>query len=543
MTAAPTDPTPDPAPDRTPVAGPPPDAPEAPPGARAAAPRRFSPLAFAAGPAALVLAHALPLPTWSGVEPTAAVRTVLGLTAWMATWWMTEVVPLAVTSLLPLVVLPFARVAPARAVAPAYFEDTIALFLGGFCLALGLERTGLHRRFAHAVVRRAGADPRRLVLGFLLASGLVSMWVSNTATALLLMPVATTVVQAMVPAPGARTAAERNFAACAVLAVAYGASIGGVGTLVGTPPNTIFRGFVEQHAGAGLPGVSFAAWLVVGVPIVLVLLPLTWLLLVRVALPIPPGLASMPRDGLLARLASDAPPSRDERVVFVTFLATAVAWITREPVDLGALRLPGWGALFGGVRAGTRFDAYVRDSTVAVAAALLLFVLPSRARPGERLLPWSFAATRVPWGVLLLFGGGFALADAFGPSGLNAYLTAAFRGLAGLPTWLVIGIVVVGLAAISEVASNTAAITMMLPVLLPLAHGLGVAPLPILLAGTLAASCGFALPVATPPNAIAYATGEVTARQMARAGLLLDVVAAAVMIAAVLLLGPLAFPP
>ncbi len=470
-------------------------------------------------------------------------RTVLGLTAWMATWWMTEVVPLAVTSLLPLVVLPFARVAPARAVAPAYFEDTIALFLGGFCLALGLERTGLHRRFAHAVVRRAGADPRRLILGFLLAAGLVSMWVSNTATALLLMPVATTVVQALVPAPGARTTAERNFAACAVLAVAYGASIGGVGTLVGTPPNTIFRGFVEQHASAGLPSVSFAAWLVIGVPVVLVLLPLTWLLLVRVALPVPPGLASLPREGLLARLASDAPPSRDERVVFVTFLATALAWITREPLDLGAFRVPGWGGLLGGVRVGGRVDAYVQDSTVAVAAALLLFVLPSRTRPGERLLPWTFAAARVPWGVLLLFGGGFALADAFGPSGLNAYLTAAFRGLAGLPTWLVIVVVVVGLAVISEVASNTAAITMMLPVLLPLAQGLGVAPLPILLAGTLAASCGFALPVATPANAIAYATGRRDrAADGARGPLPRRRAAVAVMIAAVLLLGPIAFP-
>lgn len=526
------------APDDEPVG----DAPAAP---AEGAPRRGSRLAFALGPACLVVAHLLPLPTLGAAAPTASVRTVLGLTGWMAAWWMTEVVPLAVTALLPLVVLPFAGVATARAVAPAYFEDTIALFLGGFCLALGMERTGLHRRFAHAVVRRAGADPRRLVLGFFLASGLVSMWVSNTATALMLMPVATTVVRATTPGAGPAGAGgvgARNFAACAVLAVAYGSSIGGIGTLVGTPPNTIFRGFVEDHATAGLPHVTFAGWLVVGVPIVLVALPLAWWLLVRFALPVPRGLSLGTRADLVARLAPATRATRDERLVFVTFLATALAWVTREPVDLGAFSLPGWGPLLGGVRTPKRLEPYVKDSTVAVAAALLLFVLPSRARPGERVLPWAWVAPRVPWGVLLLFGGGFALADAFGPSGLNAYLSAAFAGLAGLPAWAVIAIVAFGLTAISEVASNTAAITMMLPVLLPLATGLGAEPLPILLAGTLAASCGFALPVATPANAIAYATGAVSARQMARAGLLLDVALTLLMIAAVLFLAPVAFP-
>lgn len=513
--------------------------------------RRTSTWLLLAGPACLALLHVVPLPTLHGVEPGGALRTVLGLTAWMALWWMTEAVPLAVTSLLPLAVLPLGAVTPARAVAPAYFEDTIALFLGGFCLALGLERTGLHRRIAHAVVRRAGTDPRRLVLGFFLAAGLVSMWVSNTASALMLMPVATTVVRATRPADGGGTAAgraaHRRFAACLVLAVAYGASLGGVGTLVGTPPNTIFRGFVEERGGPDLPSVTFARWLLLGVPTVLVLLPLAWFLLVRVALPIDRRLSLGTRDDLLGRLAPTSKPTRDEAVVFVTFVLTALAWITREPLDLGGVRLPGWGDLVGRAttartQGGGRADFFVKDSTVAIVAALLLFTWPSRDRPGERLLPWTFAAPRLPWGALLLFGGGFALADAFGPSGLNAWLTAAFRGLEGLPAVVVIVVVAFGLTAISEVASNTAAITMMLPVLLPLSQGVGADPLPVLLAGTLAASCGFALPVATVANAIAYGTGEVSPRQMARAGLVLDVAATLVMIAAVLLLAPLAFP-
>lgn len=500
--------------------------------------RRGGAAALVAGPALLVAALAAPLPALHGVEPSSATRVVLGLTGWMAAWWMTEVVPLAVTSLLPLAVLPLGRVTPARAVAPAYFEDTIALFLGGFCLALAMERTGLHRRVAHAVVRRAGTSARGLVLGFFAAAGLVSMWVSNTATALLLMPVATTVVRATRGAPGLGPEAHARFAACAVLAVAYGASLGGVGTLVGTPPNMILRGFLEQHAGDGLPRVTFAGWLVVGVPLVLVLVPLAWWALVRVALPLPRGLTLGPRDGLLARLAPARRLGADEAAVVATFLAAAAAWMTREAVDLGGWRVPGtgWGEALGVVRTGARVDPYVKDSTVAVVAALVLLLLPSRARPGERVLPWAFAAARLPWGSLLLFGGGFALADAYGPSGLNAYLAAAFRGLEGLPAWAVVACVGFGLAAISEVASNTAAITMMLPVLLALARGLGADPGPILLAGTLGASCGFALPVATVANAIAYGTGEVSARQMARAGLLLDVLVTTVMVAAVLLL-------
>ena len=509
--------------------------------------RRPTLFATLLGPALFAAALLSPLPALAGrdgpVVATTSVRCVLGLTLWMAAWWMTEVVPLAVTSLLPLAVLPLAGVASARTVTPTYFDETIALFLGGFALALAMEHSGLHRRFAHAVVRAAGTSPRRLVLGFLLAAGLVSMWVSNTATALMLMPVATTVVRAVLPPSEARGAAHRRFAACVVLAVAYGASLGGVGTLVGTPPNMIFRGFVEQHAGEGLPSVSFGRWLVVGVPLVAVLLPVAWLLLVRVALPVPRDLPLGERREVVARLAPASRTTFDEHVVLWTFVAAALAWVTREPVTIGDSTMPltGWSAWFTPPAKGGRPESFVRDSTVAIAAALLLFLLPSRTRPGERVLPWAYAARRLPWGSLLLFGGGFALAEAFRPSGLNDYLAAAFRGLGGLPSWALLLVVGFGITAVSEVASNTATITMMLPVLYALAQGIGAPPLPILLVGTLSASCGFMLPVATVANAIAYGTGEVSAREMTRAGAVLDVAGVLVMVAAVLLLGPLVF--
>jgi sodium-dependent dicarboxylate transporter 2/3/5 len=505
---------------------------------------------FWAGPALFLAAWLSPLPALSfqgtPVPATPAVHVVLGLTLWMATWWLTEALPLAATALLPLVVLPSFGVMTAKAVAPAYFDDTIALFLGGFCLALGMEKSGLHRRFAWLVVRVAGTGPRGLVFGFFAASGLVSMWVSNTATALMLMPVAVNVVRAVLPAsPAGPSRGASNFAACCVLAVAYGASLGGVGTLIGTPPNMFFRRHVDSlvAGGADLPEVTFGRWIVVGAPIVLVTIPAAWFLLTRFVLPVPKAIDGTHREGLLDRLRPAGRATFAERAVFVVFVSTAALWITREPVEIGGFDVPltGWARAFTRGTGATAVS-FVTDGTIAVAAALALFTLPSRAGRGDRLLTWDFALARLPWGALLLFGGGLCLAEAFKvPGGLNGYLMALFAGLGGIPDWLVLVVVAFGLTALSEVTSNTAAISMMLPVLTSLAEGVGAPVLPILLAGTLAASCGFALPIATMPNTIAYGTGLASVRQMGRAGLVLDVFATLVMVAAVLVLVPLAF--
>ena len=506
-----------------------------------------------AGPALFAAALLLPLPdlvsaTGQAVPASHAVRVVMGLSLWMATWWMTEAFPLAATALLPILVLPLAGVLPARDVARVYFDDTIMLFLGGFCLALAMERTGLHRRFAFAVVRLAGTRPRRLILGFFLASGLVSMWVSNTATSLMLMPVAVTVVRALVGHDkAARDEGARRFAACCLLAVAYGASLGGVGTLIGTPPNVVFQRHWQElvASGGAHTEVTFGRWMLLGVPLVAVLLPMAWWLLVRVALPVPATLAGTDGAGVLDRLRPAGRATFPERVVFFTFVTTALLWVTRQRLDVGGFVIPltGWERLFARIPSKSGEGvSFVTDGTVAIAAALFLFAVPTRRAPGDRVLPWTYAARHLPWGTLLLFGGGFCLAESWRvPGGLNEYLAASFQGLGGLPPMLVVLAVTVGMTLLSEIANNTAATVMMLPVLSALAKGLGTDPLPILLAGTLGASCGFALPVATPPNTVAYGTGEVSVRDMVRAGLVLDVAAILVMTTGVWLLAPLVF--
>ena len=507
------------------------------------------------GPALFVAALVAPLPTLSldghAVLAMTPVRVVLGLTLWMASWWMSEALPLAATSLLPLVVLPIAGVMPAKAVAPTYFDDTIGLFLGGFLLALSMEKCDLHRRIAHAVVRVAGAQPRRIVLGFFAASASLSMWVSNTATALMLMPVAATVLRARITSPVAtRGKGERNFAACVILAVAYGASIGGVGTLVGTPPNLVFKGAYEKVAAAqGIANeITFGSWLVLGVPLVLVLVPLAWWLLTRVVLPVPRDLPGAEGTSFHDRLKPGGPWRFAEGAVLFVFLGTAIAWITHAPMEIAGTRIPGtgWDRAFAWpwtAKPGeaARTISFVSDGTIALLAAILLFALPSKAARGDRLLTWTFAQQRMPWGALLLFGGSFALAESFQVTGgLNEYLAAAFRGLEGLPHGVILLIVAFGMTALSEVANNTAATSMMMPVFAGLARGIGEEALPLMMMGTLAASCGFALPIATMPNTIAYGTGEVSVGQMGRAGLALDVVATLVMVAAVLWLLPLA---
>lgn len=471
------------------------------------------------------------------MTPDVTLRAALGLALWMATWWMTEALPLAATSLVPLVMLPVCGVMTGGATASHYFSDIVALFLGGFCLALAMEKAGLHKRVALVVLRLFGARPRMLVLGFICAAVLIGMWVSNTATTLMLIPVALTVVSHGLGA--GRTAEGRRFAAACLLAVAYGSAIGGVATVIGTPPNAFFQGFYNKHyaaeiAAGTLAPITFGRWMMVGVPVALVLAPACWLLLTRVSPGVPRELPNFSGDAIIARIQPTARTSAAERMVLVVFVLAALAWVTHAPIRIGGALVPltGWNEwfTFGQER------SFISDGTIAVAAALLLFMLPSWQGRADRLLTWEFASPRLPWGALLLFGGGLALAQGLEAGGVNAYLKAAFGTLAGVPVWLVVLIVIVGVTLVSELASNTASAAMAIPVLASLATALGAEPGPLLMAAALGASCGFALPVATPPNTIAYATGEVSVAQMVKAGAWLDVVAAAVMYAAVMLL-------
>jgi len=461
--------------------------------------------------AVLAAAAVLASPAPDGLSP--AAWRVAAVAVLMAILWITEALPLAVTALMPLVLFPALGVAPVDAAAAPFANPLIFLFMGGFLIALAIERWNLHRRIALMLLSAIGAREDLQVGGILLATALVSMWVSNTATALMMLPVALSIAPR--PAAGATGGEDARFAAALLLAVAYGASIGGVATLVGTPPNALFAGYMLASHGIDL---GFGRWMLLGLPVTLLMLAVTWVLLTRVLYP----LRRVPVPGAHAAvrhaLAELGPASTAEKRTAVVFGLTALAWISRP---LLAHWVPG-----------------LSDTSVAIAGALALFLVPSGAARGEKLLDWT-QAERLPWGVLLLFGGGLSLAAAISDSGLAGWIGGRLAALETWPTVLVIGAVVLLITLFSELASNTATAAAFLPVVAALATRLGEDPMVLALPAALAASFGFMLPVATPPNAIVFASGRLTVAAMLRAGAWLDVLGVLVIIVVVTILaGP-----
>jgi sodium-dependent dicarboxylate transporter 2/3/5 len=422
----------------------------------------------------------------------------VALMALMIVWWVTEAIPISATALLPLAVLPLAGVTtPAEAAAP-YADPILFLFIAGFMIAVGIERWNLHARVALNIAARVGTRPSALIGGFVLAAGLLSMWISNTATALMLTPIAVGVAQAVEKHGGP----DPRLGAGLVLAVAYAASIGGMGTPVGSPTNLIAMGFLNER-GIEL---SFAQWMVLGVPVAALLLPVLWFLLTR---GLKPGGAEGEARGravLRDALAALGPMSPAEVRVGAVFLLVALGWITRELV---LVRLPGLERL--------------SDMGIAVMGALLLFLLPSGAGAGRppRLLDWA-AAERIPWGIVILFGGGLSLASAMETSGLSDWLAGALGGLRGLDLLLILAALLLVTLVATEAMSNVATLTAMLPIVAAFAAAMGVNPLLLVFPVSIAASLGFMLPIATGPNAIAYATGQAPMRTMLRTGFWLN---------------------
>ncbi len=411
------------------------------------------------------------------------------LTAWVALWWVLEPIPAPQTALLPLAVLPLTGVLDAKGVAEAYGNEVILLLAGGFMLSAAIARNGAHRRLAFWMLHLTGASNGRHILwGFVLASGLISMWISNTATTLLLVPVALAILQHY---------PDKRLAAPLLLGIAYAASFGGLGTPIGTPPNLIFRSVYEQTTGIEI---SFIDWFVYGLPIVALTLPIVALWLGRKL------------HGLPAAVLPVLPPmDAGERRVLAVFGVVALAWIFRtDPFG-------GWKVWLGLPGAS--------DASVALLGALVMGVVPDGR--GSRLLDWE-TAERIPWGTLLLFGGGIALASAFGSSGLSASIAQHLSALRDLPLPLMLFALCLGVTLLSEIASNTAAAALLMPILAAAATAAGVDPLLFMLPAALAASLGFMLPVATAPNAIVYATGLVSNRRMLQEGWFLDVVGVAV---------------
>ena len=462
----------------------------------------------------------------SGGDLSSSGKRVVAVVLWMAVWWMTEAAPLAVTAMLPLVLFPLLGVRSVRDVAPNYSDQIIFLFLGGFVLALAVERSGLHRRFALAILDTVGASPRRLVWGFLFATALLSMWLSNTATTLMMLPIAGGVAS--------RLTSERAPIRL-MLAVAYGASIGGIGTLVGTPPNLVLAGMAPNLV-PDLEALSFGGWMLFGVPFVFLFLPVVGLQLGR-------GLSG--GGGHDPQLATEraglGPMSPFERRVAVLFGVTAFAWVTRAGLDFGYFSIPGWSDLLEqwGVIPNAKL---ITDAVPAVAAAVLTTLLPAGGGKGRRMLTWEEIRHGVPWGVLLLFGGGFAIADSVRAAAVDQWLAGRLQELSVLPLPLVILSVCAITTSATELTSNTATATLLMPVMAALASVLHVPPYLLMVPATVSASCAFMLPVATPPNAIVIGSGRVSARDLFREGIWLNLAGAVLTTLVVLTLGRIVLP-
>ncbi len=468
------------------------------------------------GPGVFLLILLMPTPGLGGPA-----KLVAGVTLWMAAWWVTEAVPLAATSLLPIVLFPLFGVQSVQRVAENYGKDMVFLFLGGFVLALAVERSDLHRRIALKALNLAGNSPKRQVWGFLAVTAALSMWLSNTATTLMMLPIAAGVAKRF----GSRKERTRL-----MLAVAYGASIGGLGTLVGTPPNLVLAGMAPEIV-PGLPTLGFGQWMLFGLPLVILLVPVAGLLLGR-------KLAGGRGKGVEAvrRELQGLGRMRSAEVrAAVLFLVTAVAWITRAGFTFGSLRIPGWSTLLPDPHA-------VKDAVPAIAAAVLATMIPKGGGERGTLVSWDDVRHGVPWGVLLLFGGGFALADAVHASNLDGWLAAGLHGLAGLPLPVMILAVCLVAMAATELTSNTATATLLMPVMAALAAALHEPAYLLMVPATVACSCAFMLPVATPPNAIVMGSGYVTARELFTEGFRLNLISAVVITVLVLTWGRVVLP-
>ncbi|MBN2416324.1 SLC13/DASS family transporter [bacterium] len=442
-------------------------------------------------------------------------RNTLAVTALMAFWWITEAIPIPATALLPVVLFPLMGVQSAGDVASQYGDRNIFLFLGGFLLAAAIQKWDLHKRIALKTVAVLGTSPRTIIFGMMAATAFLSMWISNTATAMMMLPIALALLRHTESLPLSPDERKETlpFGRALMFGIGYAASIGGIGTLIGTPPNIIFASAV-QRLFPGAPEISFFRWFLVGFPLVLLFLPFTWFYLVRLAHSVRmrtlPGGKGLIRE----RLRSLGPMSGGEKGVLTVFVLTALGWMFRRDIVIASFTIPGWSNLLG-------LESAVHDSTVAVLAAVLLFLLPGD-RKGTRLLDWE-SALKIPWGILLLFGGGLALAAGFQSSGLTQWIGSRLTLLQTLPVVLAVLLVVGLIDFLTEVTSNTAVASIFMPILAATSLAMGVHPYLLMIAGTIAASLAFMLPAATPPNAVIFSSGAVTLPQMARTGFWLNI--------------------
>ncbi len=446
------------------------------------------------------------------LEPGKPVATRMAAVALlMAVWWITDAIPLAATALIPMVLYPILGIMTGKAIAPEYVNSTIFLFVGGFMIALAMERWNLHKRIAFLIILFIGGGPSRIILGFMVAAGFLSMWISNTATAIMMLPIGMAMVLQMEDEFG--IGKSHNFTLALMLGIAYACSSGGIATLVGTPPNLVLQRVFELTFPKA-PPITFGQWFLMGLPLSIVMGVTVWLLLTKVFCKLPEGL-KVDRDVVKNGYKKLGPVTYEEKVVTIIFVCTALLWIFRKKLVLGFATLPGWSCLL-------PFPEMIDDGTVALFMAIILFFLP--AKGGSTRIIDESIFWKLPWNIVLLFGGGFALAKGFQSTGLSTLIGNKMIGLSDIPPIAMVAVVCLLLTFLTELTSNTATSQMILPVLASLAVAVKVHPLFLMIPATLSCSFAFMLPVATPPNAIIFGSKRIKIIEMARVGFFINLI-------------------
>ncbi|MBP2833399.1 SLC13/DASS family transporter [Aquimarina sp. U1-2] len=420
----------------------------------------------------------------------------LAIAAWIAIWWITEAIPISVTALLPFVLFPITGVMSVKGVSGAFANQMIFLFLGGFILAVAIEKTNLHKRIALTIIAIIGSNWNKVILGFMLATAFLSMWISNTATAVMMLPIGLAVISQI----QAEDETKKRMGRSLMLAIAYGCSAGGIATIIGTPTNVIFVGIVEELYGQTI---SFTQWMALGLPFSILMLGIGWLYLTKIVFPI--TIEGIPggKKAITSQLKGLGKIAYQEKCVFIVFIVVALCWITSSFVLKHMI--PG-----------------INDTLIAIAGAIALFIIPSRDRKKIGIINWQTAET-IPWGILLLFGGGLALAEGFKVSGLAKWIGNQLTLFEAFPAILMALAIITVVNFLTEITSNVATAAMLMPVLAALALSIDVHPYFLMVAATIAASCAFMLPVATPPNAVVFGSGLLTIPQMMKAGFWMNV--------------------
>ncbi len=442
----------------------------------------------------------------------------LGVAMLMATWWLTEAIPLPVTGLLPLIFFPILGVSSIKETAQAFSHPIIFLFMGGFIIGLAMQHTGLHKRIAYYIIAKFKNGPKSLIFGFMCATAFLSMWISNSATAIMMLPIALSIITVF--KEDKNTAKNNNFDKALVLSIAFSATIGGIATIIGTPPNTVMAAMLSELYNYEI---NFLDWLKIGLPTSLILLPITWIVLTFLCFPLDSSII-IKNKIINDKIKKLGKISQDEIMVGVVFIITASLWISRKWISSALENIIPSGAL--------------NDSTIAISAAIILFIIPSNRPNRDRLINWDVAQS-IPWGALILIGGGLSLATVINSSGLAAWIGSLSSNLSGISIIFIVLISIASIIILTELTSNTATASTFIPIFGATALGLGQDPLLLIIPATLGASCAFMMPVATPPNTIAYASGHLKISDMIKAGVWLNIISLIVIgIIIALILGP-----